>query len=59
MNRLMKLVRSDLFLSLAGGFALGLAGMAVIKPAAAGSEMDSARSVTVGAPAHAEISPNQ
>lgn len=54
MNRLMKLVRSDLFLSLVGGFALGLAGMAVIKPASAGSEMDNTRSVTVGAPIHAE-----
>jgi hypothetical protein len=53
MNRLIKLVRSDLFLSLAGGFALGLAGMAVIKPATAGSEMDAARSVTVGAPIYA------
>jgi hypothetical protein len=59
MNRLIKLVRSDLFLSLVGGFALGVAGMAVIKPAAAGSEMDSARSVTVGAPLHAENSPNK
>jgi hypothetical protein len=59
MNRLMKLVRSDLFLSLVGGFALGLAGMAVIKPAAAGSEMDNARSVSVGAPIHAENSSNK
>jgi hypothetical protein len=54
MHRLTQLVRSDLFLSLIGGFALGIAGMAVIKPATAGSEMDHAKSVTVGAPIYAE-----
>lgn len=54
MHRLIKLVRSDLFLSLMGGFVLGIAGMAVIKPATAGSQMDNAKSVTVGAPIHAE-----
>ncbi len=57
MNRLINLVRSDLFLSLVGGFALGLAGMAVIKPATAGSDMDNSRSVSVGAPIHAEKTP--
>lgn len=54
MHRLIQWVRSDLFLSLMGGFALGIAGMAVIKPATAGSEMDHAKSVTVGVPIHAE-----
>jgi hypothetical protein len=54
MNRLTNFVRSDLFLSLLGGFALGLAGMALVKPASAGSELDSARSVTVGTPNYAE-----
>lgn len=35
MDRLYNFVRSDLFLSLAGGFALGVAGLAIIKPASA------------------------
>ncbi len=59
MHRLINLARSDLFLSLLGGFALGVAGMAVIKPATAGSEMDSVRTVTVGAPIHAEKTPTK
>jgi hypothetical protein len=50
MNRLVKLLRSDLFLSLAGGFALGLAGMAVIKPATAGHHDDIAKAVSVETP---------
>jgi hypothetical protein len=37
MDRFLNFVRSELFLSLAGGFALGLAGMAVVKPASADS----------------------
>ena len=35
MTRLFNFLRSDLFFSLAGGFALGLAGMAMVKPASA------------------------
>ncbi len=53
MNRILNFVRSDLFLSLAGGFALGVAGMAVVKPASAGSNTDfEARSITVSALDH-------
>ncbi len=48
MNRFLNFMRSDLFLSLAGGFALGVAGMAVIKPANADSNIGShARSISV------------
>jgi len=53
MNRLFDFVRSDLFLSLAGGFALGLAGMALVKPASAESSGDITRSVTVETPDYA------
>ena len=60
MNRIFNFVRSDLFLSLAGGFALGVAGLAVVKPANATSgETQAARSITVGAPVHAEIIPTK
>ncbi len=59
MNRLLNFVRSDLFLSLAGGFALGLAGMAVVKPASAVSDIDSGRSVSVGAPNYVEVEFNK
>lgn len=58
MDRIFNFVRSDLFLSLAGGFALGVAGLAVVKPAAAHDvEVEAARSITVGAPVHEDISP--
>lgn len=40
-------MRSELFLSLAGGFALGLAGMALVKPASANPEKNEARTVLV------------
>jgi hypothetical protein len=60
MDRMFNLVRSDLFLSLAGGFALGVAGLAVVKPANADSgNVEAARSISVGAPVHEEISPNK
>lgn len=49
MYRLISFVRSDLFLSLMGGFALGLAGMALVKPASATQEKDEARAVVVEA----------
>ena len=49
MNRLTSFMRSDLFLSLAGGFALGLAGMALVKPASATQEKNEARAVVVEA----------
>lgn len=53
MNRILNFVRSDLFLSIVGGFALGVAGMAVIKPAIAGSNTSfEARSISVSALNH-------
>lgn len=59
MDRIFNFVRSDLFLSLAGGFALGVAGLAVIKPANAQSvDVEAARSITVGAPVHEDTKPN-
>lgn len=58
MDRIFNFVRSDLFLSLAGGFALGIVGLAVIKPASAQSvDVEAARSITVGAPVHEEAKP--
>lgn len=55
MNRFINLVRSDLFLSLAGGFALGIAGLTMINPAAANSgDTEVAKSISVEVPAHAE-----
>ena len=50
MDRLFRFAKSDLFWSLAGGFALGMAGMAVIKPATAGDRNEMAKSVTVETP---------
>ena len=50
MDRLFSFAKSDLFWSLAGGFALGMAGMAVIKPATAGDRNEMAKSVTVETP---------
>lgn len=53
MDRIFNFVRSDLFLSLAGGFALGVAGLALVKPAEAhGVDVDAAQSIMVGAPIH-------
>jgi hypothetical protein len=60
MNRIFNFVRSDLFLSLAGGFALGVAGLAVIQPASADIGRSGAtKSISVGAPIHEEIIPPQ
>ena len=51
MNRIFNFVRSELFLSLAGGFALGVAGLAIVKPASAEiSYADASRTISVGAP---------
>lgn len=47
MNRIFSFVRSELFLSIVGGFALGLAGMALVKPASAALEKNEARTVLV------------
>ena len=55
MNRIFNFVRSELFLSLAGGFALGVAGLAVIKPASADiGHADAAKEISVGAPVYEE-----
>jgi hypothetical protein len=50
MNRIFSFVRSDLFLSLAGGFALGLAGMALVKPASATAEKNDSRAILIETP---------
>ncbi len=58
MNRIFNFVRSDLFLSLAGGFALSVAGLAVIQPASADiGRSGAAKSISVGAPIHEEVIP--
>ena len=47
MNWFSSFVRSELFLSIAGGFALGVAGMAMVKPASATSEKAEAGAVLI------------
>jgi hypothetical protein len=59
MDRIFNFVRSDLFLSLAGGFALGVAGLAVIQPASADIGPQAAKSILVGAPINEEIFPSK
>ncbi len=49
MDRIINFVRSDLVLSLIGGFALGVAGLAIVKPASAGPGIENdAQSIIVG-----------
>ncbi len=55
MDRLIKFAKSELFLSLAGGFALGMAGLALVKPASADSDILQERSITVSTPDHESI----
>ena len=56
MNRIFNFVRSELFLSLAGGFALGVAGLTVIKPASADiGHSEASTAISVGAPNHEEV----
>ncbi len=50
MTRVLRLIRSDLVLSIIGGFALGIAGMSLVKPASADVEKDKGRAVTVSVP---------
>jgi hypothetical protein len=60
MNRIFNFVRSDLFLSLAGGFALGVAGLAIVKPASADiGQVEAAKSISVGAPIHEDFTPTK
>lgn len=47
MKRIFSFVRSELFLSIVGGFALGLAGMALVNPASASQKNNEARTVLV------------
>ena len=59
MDRLYNFVRSDLFLSLAGGFVLGVAGLAIIKPANANDHSaETTRSVSVGDSSYEAATPN-
>jgi hypothetical protein len=58
MNRFFNFVRSDLFLSLAGGFVLGVAGLTIVKPASADiGDIGAAKSISVGAPVYEENTP--
>ncbi len=50
MQRIIAIIRSETFLALAGGFALGLAGMSVVKPASADSSIESGRNISVYVP---------
>jgi hypothetical protein len=50
MKRVLHLLRSDLVLSIIGGFALGIAGMSLVKPASADVDKDRGRAVTVSVP---------
>jgi hypothetical protein len=56
MTSTMRFFRSDLFLSLVGGFALGVAGMNMVKPATASGERAESKAVQIEAPAHADQS---
>ena len=61
MKQLFSFVRSELFLSIMGGFALGVAGMAMVKPASATSEKAEAGAVLIegtiqGAAYHGKLS---
>lgn len=52
MTRVINFLKSDLFFSLAGGFALGVAGLALVKPASADIPVEQSRSISVELPAH-------
>jgi hypothetical protein len=47
MRQIFSFVRSELFLSIIGGFALGVTGMALVKPASATSEKAEAGAVLI------------
>lgn len=50
MDGIFNFVRSDLFLSLMGGFALGVAGLALIPPANAGEvTVEAGQSISISA----------
>jgi hypothetical protein len=61
MKQIFSFLRSELFLSLMGGFALGVTGMALVKPASATSEKAEAGAVLIegtiqGAADHGKLS---
>lgn len=47
MTRLIAFFRSELFLSLAGGFALGIAGIALVRPASAETERHETKALSI------------
>ena len=50
MDGIFNFLRSDLFLSLVGGFALGVAGLTLVKPAIASHKaVETMHSITIGA----------
>ena len=58
MTRIFNFVRSDLFHSLAGGFALGVAGLAIVNPANADiGDGQADRSISVAAPINVSVTP--
>jgi hypothetical protein len=54
MTRIFSFLRSDLFLSLVGGFALGMAGMAMVKPAGATVEKTDSKAVEIESVAYGQ-----
>jgi hypothetical protein len=50
MTRTLAFFRSDLFLSLFGGFALGIAGIALVRPASAETQGHESKAVVIEAP---------
>jgi hypothetical protein len=50
MTRIFAFFRSDLFLSLFGGFALGIAGIALVRPASAETQGHESKAVVIEAP---------
>ncbi|OYZ88889.1 MAG: hypothetical protein B7Y00_02885 [Sphingomonadales bacterium 17-56-6] len=56
MDGIFNFLRSDLFLSLFGGFALGVAGLALIKPASAGDvTVEASQAITIGYAPHGTV----
>ena len=47
MTRMIAFFRSDLFLSLVGGFALGIAGIALVRPASAETERHESKALVI------------
>lgn len=57
MDGIFNFLRSDLFLSLLGGFAIGVAGLAFIKPAIANDvTVEATQSLSIGNAPHESVS---